>query len=190
MSENQLQIHFAGIEAPELIETVFRRAHDGATFMCVRGKTSGAMRGAGSFQWTAAVKAMAALFIRVVIADSDEKRSKIKSLVGHKDSPASSLDYALGKQPCWLQEMFGVGNHGTVYARRIILRVNPERKRPGPVIVGVNSNVLRPSNIEIRWNGELVTSIEVLLRLLSLIEGDEAGLGASAVSEKPYAFAS
>jgi hypothetical protein len=54
---------------------------------------------------------------------------------GHSDSLAASLDYALSKQPLWLQDMFGVTPHGKAISKLLFRRMNPDRKRPGPVTV-------------------------------------------------------
>jgi hypothetical protein len=54
---------------------------------------------------------------------------------GQGDSPAASLDYALSKQPLWLQDMFGVTPHGKAISKLLFRRMNPDRKRPGPVTV-------------------------------------------------------
>jgi hypothetical protein len=128
------------------------------------------MKASGSFQWTTAVKALSVLFIRIAMSEQNESLRNMNCLSGHKGSLASSLDYALSKQPQWLQEMFGMGSYGTVYARRLILRTNAERKRPGPVILGLNTIVLKPENIRIFWNNEPVASFEALSKLLRSLD--------------------
>lgn len=173
MLENELRLYFAGSDEPQLIETMFRRVDNDSLFVSIRGKTSGATRAAGSFQWTSAVKALAVLMLRSALAERDAAGKHIRYLAGRKASLASSLDYALSKQPCWLNEMFGVGNQGSAYARRLILRVNAERKRPGPVILGLNSNVLKPKNILVFWHEHLITSPDELSRLMSCVEGHD-----------------
>ena len=67
--------------------------------------------------------------------------------------------------------MFGMGNFGTAYARRLILRTNPERKRPGPVILGLNTIVLKPTNIAIFLDGEQLQSTDRLRELMATLEG-------------------
>jgi hypothetical protein len=139
----------------------------------MRGKTPGAPKASGSFQWTTAVRALSVLFVRIALSDRNQSLQSMNCLSGHKSSLASSLDYALSKQPQWLQEMFGMGSFGTVYARRLILRTNAERKRPGPVILGLNTVVLKPEKIQIFWNGEAVTARETLVDLLAALEVSE-----------------
>ena len=97
--------------------------------------------GWGTFGWTRAVKALVLLLIKyelrrrsLHIADQDTA----VMLAGGANSPASSLDLALSKKTRWLCDMFGVTATGEPLARRLLLRTNPERKRPGPVRVSVN----------------------------------------------------
>jgi hypothetical protein len=171
MSQNELKLYFAGNREPELVESCFRRAVDNSAFLSVRGKTSAAIQATGSFQWTTAVRALSVLFIKIAMTEYDESAPSVNCLSGHKGSLASSLDYALSKQPRWIQEMFGIGNFGTAYARRLILRTNPERKRPGPVILGLNTIVLKPTNIAIFLNGEQLQSTDRLRELMATLEG-------------------
>jgi hypothetical protein len=72
-------------------------------------------------------------------------------LAGARGSSIASLDYAISKQPCWLTDMFGTDSFGISLVRRLILRTNPERKRPGPVFLSLNTRYLDPSMIEVRW---------------------------------------
>lgn len=140
----------------ELIEVQFRDGAAGETRVSVRGKTSGPLRQAGSFQWTAAVKGLSLLMLRTCAGQEG------MLLAGEKDSLASSLDYAISKQPIWLTEMFGCDSQGTSLAKRMILRTNPERKRPGPVVLGINQLFLRTSEISIFSHGKLCAENELL----------------------------
>jgi hypothetical protein len=173
MSENALKLYFEGQNKPGLVETHFKRATDNSLHVCIRGKTPGAPKASGSFQWTTAVRALSVLFVRIAISDRNQSLQSMNCLSGHKSSLASSLDYALSKQPQWLQEMFGMGSFGTVYARRLILRTNAERKRPGPVILGLNTVVLKPERIQIYCNSELISSSDGLANLLAALEISE-----------------
>lgn len=150
-------------EVGELIEVQYRDNANTGIRVSVRGKTSGPLREAGSFQWTAAVKGLALLIVRTCACQEGTL------LMGEKDSLASSLDYAISKQPIWLTEMFGCDAQGSSLAKRMILRTNPERKRPGPVILGVNQLFLRPSEIAIYSHGKLCGE-EQLRTLLHQLE--------------------
>jgi hypothetical protein len=135
----------------------------------VRGKTSGPLRSAGSFQWTSAVKALALLLLKTCASPAEGL------IRGDGNSLAASLDYAISKQPVWLTEMFGCDQQGISLARRLILRTNPERKRPGPVTLGINQLFMSASAIRIFVNGsqktgeELVNLIDQLERLSPVV---------------------
>jgi hypothetical protein len=132
----------------ELIEVGFKDSAVGVERHTIRGKTGGAYRQAGSFQWTSAVRALALLAVKAVSVPEHP------AIQGDGGSLASSLDYALSKQPEWLTESFGCDSGGITYARRFILRTNPNRKRPGPVVLALNVAYLPTSSIEIRVNGK------------------------------------
>jgi hypothetical protein len=176
MCENELKLYFDGQTEPVLFETHFRRATDNSLQICVRGKTLTIPSAAGTFQWTTAVRALSVLFVRIALSNQNQSLQSMNCLSGHKSSLAASLDYALSKQPQWLQEMFGLGSFGTVYARRLILRTNSERKRPGPVTLGVNTVVLKPERIQIYLDSKLVTSSDTLADLLARLESRQKGM--------------
>ena len=108
--------------------------------LAVRGKTSGAYDGFGSFQWTPAVQAVSVLFLRAAARSGSHPETKWRAplLEGESKSLAASLDYALAKQPNWLLDMFGIDKHGDSIGRLLITRSNPERKRKGPVALGLS----------------------------------------------------
>jgi hypothetical protein len=157
---------------PQLSKTVVKR-DDGEIHICVRGKTAGAIRGAGSFQWTSAVQALSVLLLKTAIFPNDEPGQPTAILSGFGGSLASTLDYALSKQPIWTVEMLGVDGCGNSYLRRLILRTNPERKYPGPVIVTVNPRAVSSQAIEIWWDGRRLDTLEKKMRLASLLEHGE-----------------
>lgn len=160
----RVRIH---IQANELVGTEYCPGKDLPVLRSVRGKTSGAYKGAGSFQWTSAVKALTLLFLRAV-----EDPNGIH-LSGYGGSLAVSLDYALSKQPVWLCEMFGTDGVGHSIARRFISRTNPERKRPGPVSLSLNQNYLAASMIEVVVDGRVVTDIAEISAARCAVEGEE-----------------
>ncbi len=168
MANNRLVIEFFGVP-PELFSTRFIN-NSGEMYLCIRGKGQGAIHGAGSFQWSAAVKAFSLLMVRTARALSiGESLAKI-NLTGGQGSLASSLDYALVKQPDWVIDMFGFDNSGQSYLRRLLRRTNSERKMPGPVIVGLNPHALVGSLLEIKVNGMSLSHPEQLTYLLQDIE--------------------
>ena len=173
----EILLEFHG-DSPQLTRTIFRR-ESGQVMTTVRGKTAGALRGAGSFQWTSAVRALSALLVRGALSSVEGLPTTTVALAGLGGSLASTLDYALRKQPLWTNEMCGVDHFSQAFLRRIFLRTNPERKYPGPVIVTINDRVLPLSHIQIWWNGRRVVETEHYRELLSKIEGTEmlAGKG-------------
>ena len=113
----------------------------------MRGKTSGAYSCTGSFQWTPAVKAVCVLFIQALIHRFGQAHMTRPMISGRRGSLASSLDYAIDKEPQWLCDMFGLDQSGKTNLRRLISRTNPGSKRPGPVSLSVNETILATENI-------------------------------------------
>lgn len=156
----QLKLYFEG---GQLMESQFIDGVTGVVRQSVRGKSGGAYRTAGSFQWTSAVKGLAVLFLT---ASEGTLEPLIK---GGSGSLTASLDYAISKQPSWISEMFGCDRDGLCFIRRMILRTNPERKRPGPTVLSLNEKYLPRHAISIFCDGRLCVGEElrVLLFLLS-----------------------
>jgi hypothetical protein len=168
MTANTLELHFAGSSDVELIETRFEGPMSREPIVAIRGKTIGAFKNVGTFQWTAAVRALCVLCIRSVIAAQDQN-SIAGQLSGTKSSLAASLDYALSKQPSWLREVCGVDAQGNAYMRKLIVRTNPERKRPGPVVLGLNERTIDINGIHIFRDRKKLTSADELHALLGTI---------------------
>ena len=160
--------HFEGSTRIELVKTEVRIAGLARTLSCIRGKTAGAYVSYGSFQWTSGVRGVCAAFLRFVISEKSDLVDFC--LVGGKGSLAASLDYALSKGPAWLGEMFGAGIAGSQLARRIFKITNPNRKRPGPVAISVNKNVVSVEQVQIYWDNKLVTDSTQLYSMLLGIE--------------------
>jgi hypothetical protein len=159
-------------ETPQLTQTVFSRSGQDAK-LCIRGKTAGSYHNAGTFQWTSAVQGLCVLLIKAHVSHLDPSAGPA-SISGLKDSLASSLDYALVKQPLWLTDMFGVDAIGNTYARRLITKSNSQRKLPGPVTLSINDKSLLPSDIRIVWNDTEIASKDELKQLISLIDKNES----------------
>lgn len=159
-----LKLYF---EAGQLTEVAFCDGVSGDIRRSIRGKSGGAYRSAGSFQWTSAVRGLALLAVRAV---SDLEESFIK---GGGGSLAASLDYAISKQPMWLTEMFGCDQSGISLIRRMVLRTNPERKRPGPTVLSINERFMPRASISIIVDG-VKASREELLVLSAALMDEEA----------------
>lgn len=162
----QLSLHFESLDHPELVEIAFTHPLLPKAQHVVRGKSSGAFEGVGSFQWTSAVRAFALLMVTTAL---EQRRNPTATtcavLKGYTGSLAASLDYAISKAPAWILDTFGVDKTGRSVARRLFKRTNPERKRPGPVAVALNGNFLSSGEVEITVLGRPVRELEVLERL-------------------------
>jgi len=169
-----LKLYF---EAGQLTEVAFCDGVSGEVRRSVRGKSGGAYRSAGSFQWTSAVKGFALLATRAV---SGLEEPVVKGCGG---SLAASLDYAISKQPMWLTEMFGCDQSGISLIRRMILRTNPERKRPGPTVLSFNERFMPVAAISIFSDG-VRCSREELVVLMAALSQEEAAV---AVEQLPQA---
>jgi hypothetical protein len=167
MSKRTLQLHFAGSVTAELIETRFCPGVGMPERITVRGKTAGAYSNAGTFQFTFAVRALAILCVRAAISSTETPSSSVPVLIGFKGSIAASLDYAVSKRPMWLLDMFGSDSSDRCLASRLFHRTNPNRKRPGPVLVSLNEKGLPPANIQIIWDEKPVKEPGELRALLS-----------------------
>ena len=51
--------------------------------------------------------------------------------------------------------MFGTTSSGEAFAGRLFRRSNPNRKRPGPVVISVNEKILSAVSIEARLDGKV-----------------------------------
>ena len=159
-------------------------SHDGQVFLeatefafsgtevhrCARGANS-IVPNVGTFRWNQAVRAMSILALRhFIYRDSD--RAEDRSLAGGAGSLAASLDYSIAKNTAWLAEVFGSDSNGTLIIRKLITRQNPERKRPGPVVVAFTKKV---ADMGFYLNGEKVSGTDALRDLLSMLEPDNDG---------------
>lgn len=161
-----LKLHFVGREGPSLFHTEF--VFGSTRCSAVRGKTSGAFTGHGSFHWSIAVRALGVLAIKTTLAAQGHPCDPF--LVGEKGSLAASLDYAISKETQWLVDVFGLSDGLTPNLRRIFRRTNSGRKRSGPVAISFAKPLLRPGGIVIRWNSLDVVTIDDLNILLSKID--------------------
>lgn len=84
------------------------------------------------------------------------------ALQASEKGAVSALDYAISRGANWVIDMFGMDSRGTPLARRLFSRSNPERKRPGPVVISINERFMRLGDIEIFSNGVLITGKDEL----------------------------
>jgi hypothetical protein len=181
---HEMLLEFHGI-TPELRKTLFREV-GGTVKTAVRGKTSGALEGAGTFQWTTAVKALSLLVVKAVLTERHTPSpTDAAALLGGAGSLAATLDYAVTKEPAWTVDMFGVDTEGRSLIRRLMKRTNTERKYPGPVTVSLNTRAISPTSISIWWDGKRVED-EIALRTLERELLQQTGSAHS--SESPEDF--
>ena len=173
MNELALSFTYSG-SIIELEKTSFRLHGMDTEIVAVRGKTAGANGDSGTFQWTPGVKALCVLFMRVLFMRVLSRRLRGTGvtgplITGGKSSVAASLDYALDKEPQWICDMFGVDKRGKNQLRRLILRTNPGRKRPGPVSLGLNGDALDAKDITILVDSSPIHDPNFLDQLTALI---------------------
>lgn len=166
-----LALHFSG---DELVGSAFWNPALGRKLVNVRGKVPGALQADGTFCWTAGVQALSVLLLKHILSKKIAAHGRPHSplLSGGRGSRAASLDFAISKQSLWLQDFFGVDKAGRMYARRIILRSNPERKLPGPVVLGINAKILPAENVAIYRDEREITAHTEIQNLLFGLDGD------------------
>lgn len=165
MGCRSLKLWFDG-DCPELVQTEFQFSADSPERTAIRGKTSGAHMLAQSFQWSAAVQALAVLILEYVSASSDQS---VPVISGGRGSLAMSLDYAIQKQTNSLCEIFGTDSTGGPVISRLLLRTNSCRKRPGPVSIGVNHHALPRANIQVLFRNRIVSDAVQLQQMANAI---------------------
>lgn len=168
-------LDFVSENGLQLCETRFSHPLAGDDKCCVRGKLSGAYDGYGTFQWTKAVQGLTLLLVRAKIHDAFQSTNPMMGphLIGHRLSPAASLDYALDKQTTWLVDMFGCDKYGMCLARRMIKRTNSGRKRAGPVSLSLNSKFLETNDIEVMLDRSVIQDTQKLMEIYAGIPGAE-----------------
>lgn len=182
---NRMALKFLSNDSrAELFESEFSSPLVGRILRCARGRQAFTESVEGTFQWTAAVQSLSAVTIKSKIAGltrtSPEAWPQTAGLCSDSTPWALSLDFALSKKPRWLLDMFGMDSAGTPIIKRLFIRMNSEKKRPGPSWVSINPAFLEPRNIAILLDGVEVTTASELNALLKLI-----GLGDETLANKP-----
>ena len=157
---NELMLHRTAFRHPLLLREA----------IAIRGNV--ATNNCGNFRWSAGVKALTLLLARQALLVESERLENGSCdtsafIEGENKSPAASLDYALSKQPIWLGDMFGISAHGVPISKLIFRRINPDRKRPGPVVIFIPSSSL---TVAIEINGRRLTEAEELRNCVHLVE--------------------
>jgi hypothetical protein len=133
------------------------------TLKAQRGSTT--PRGVGTFTWSRAVQAISLLCVQSAMASLEG--SSANYLSGDAGTLAAALDSAISKQPSWVYQIFGSDKQGFSLLRRLVSRVNPERKRPGAVEISLKTE-LTPAT-EILVNGRLCADLAELTLLAELL---------------------
>lgn len=173
MNKFSIWLSSNGSEEISAYKTEFFLEEGGRFIKCTRGKLPGALIDHGTFQWTAAVKAMVYLAIMTKAQSLLPDKKGLFIYEGFAASLPSSLDYSISKETCWLSDMFGTDSRGRGYIKKLLLRSNVNRKHPGPVCLAFNQKFLEPTSIDIIFNGKVISSAEDLLKLAGYI--DRAG---------------
>ena len=155
------------VATPELHETSYSAIEYQPPYRAVRGKTSGAYRGYGTFQWTPGVQG---LCILMLLEKSANGSSVPQSIQGYRGSYAASLDHALSKPPQWLIDIFGWDGNGEPNCKRLFLRSNPGCKQPGAVTVSLNQRQLTSADIRVFVGEREVIDTADLLALVQRLE--------------------
>lgn len=181
-----LRLDISKGEDPALSEVSFCHPAAGGIRRSVRGQRP--LAGEGVFQWSQAVQALTILILRYkaagIIGAEQPVSPELGVLTGEAGSPAASLDYAFSKQPTWILDMFGIDSRGTPLVKKLVLRSNPERKRPGPVILRINGNFICPDQIAILLGGVSQTNPQELIKIAEQIETRFTESRANALSER------
>lgn len=180
---DSLRLHFVGSEEPSLFKTEFSSGE--VRVSSVRGKTSGAFSGQGTFHWSSAVRAMSILALKTALAVRGAECEPM--IVGERGSLAASLDYAISKETHWLIDMFGTDGRNPLF-RKVFSRTNSGRKRAGPVAVSFSKRLFSESAIEIRLNSiqqKEVEQLQALLRQIRMGGGVSGEMSIKDLSETP-----
>lgn len=125
----------------------------------------------GSFGWTSAVRGISELLVQAaIISKQGESECPRCAVEGERGSTAAALDAALAKQPAWLHDMFGSDSAGAAIFRRMVVRDNPELKRPGPVRVCLSAHWLKSLSVRVMVDDAEVFGLVELRSLLQALK--------------------
>src|SRR5262249_33106285 len=136
----------------------------------VRGKDEGAHFGSASFQWSPALKVLAAYLLWCAASARRSPNGSCPTLTGGRSSPAASLNYAMSKKTEWIKDMFGCDSNANPYLLDLIGRTNPDLKRAGPVVLCLNTQELPRERISVFASDRQVSSAEEMEEMASAID--------------------
>jgi tetratricopeptide (TPR) repeat protein len=176
LTQVRFVLRFTGSKDPELWKTEFHHPHYApGGRRTARGKDEGAHPAEGSFQWSPAVKVLAAYLLRCAAWGRRERDGGAGTgcpfLEGRQHTPAATLNYALSKKNEWLCDMFGADADGRPYLLDLIRRSNADLKRKGePVRLCLDTHLLPPEFIEVLAGEQRLEDPEEIERLADAIE--------------------
>lgn len=151
-----------------LNQTTFSHPLLAQRLVSVRGAM--APQNTGTFRWSSGVRALTLLLTKQALLLEARKYgvpdSPPVAIHGYQNSLAASLDYAISKQPLWLQDMFGMTPQGLPIVKLLLKRMNPDRKRPGPVTVFIQN---LDFSVEIELDGAALQGERLLRHLESCL---------------------
>jgi hypothetical protein len=103
----------------------------------------------GNFPWSSAVKALCLLVIGEFINRQTDPRTPFL-LTGGLKSPASTLDFALDKEPTWMKDVFGVDRNNVSLIRKLIQRVNPRQRKNEELVISFREHANQALEIDLR----------------------------------------
>lgn len=172
----RLQLVSSGASV-ELSSTLFNCPVSSEQYRSVRGKVAHGSGRTGTFPWTAGVMGLVCTLLKAKLASVLPDSDCWLTATGFSSSEsafATSFDSALSKCPNWLLDMLGTDSRGVSHSRRMFIRINAEKRRPGPVIVAVNSKFLPPTGIAVELDGKVIESPLPLKRLLASINSSSS----------------
>lgn len=158
-----IELYFQSKSSVELVHCRFRSSKSRQAFESHRGRNN-----EKSFTWSPAVRGLCTLLVKVAQAQRSCNSSLVK-LSGAAGSDVRSLDYALGKSPQWMIDMFGCESNGTPTLRKLIRRFNPDGRRAGPSEVSARPALQHDMDIRVFLSGrELVDELSLQSLLAQL----------------------
>lgn len=153
--EPKFELHFENEEAPELVKTVFSGPGYDRPVLGLRACF--APKGTISFRWQMNTHAMAVLFVKAAAQAGESFEQPIVS--GDHHSLAGRLGNMFRKQKYTTAflDLVGSDSNGRSNLSRMIMILNYNRRRPGPISVYYRPNYLEPSHITVLCNGKVLS---------------------------------
>ena len=161
------RLWFSEGSSPELIKIALVSADGLLLNESVRGQFAFG-RAQSTFAWTTGVQALAILLLREALSQQSApaQRKQLSILTGERGSPATTIDYALSKQPQWVADICGVTKTGRPRLAELLSVSNSNGKRSGPISVWLKAE----SSYSIFVGREQIIQREQLAALLSRLE--------------------